>query len=166
MAVVDDILRTYKGPGRVMRGLLAMGRREDRALMFLMAACGLIFVAQWPRLARAAQETDRVLSLQQEITYYLLAWLIMWPLIFYGVAALSHLLARLIGGQGSHYTARLALFWALLASTPLALLYGLTAGFIGPGLQTNLIGALWLMAFAGIWTVNLRVAQGPDGAGI
>jgi hypothetical protein len=31
-----------------------MGRREDRALAMLIAACLVIFVAQWPRLSREA----------------------------------------------------------------------------------------------------------------
>ena len=35
-----------------------------------------------------------------------------------------------MGGQGSAYGARLAVFWALLSSAPLVLLNGLVAGFI------------------------------------
>ena len=40
----------------------------------------------------------------------------------YLVAGLSHLIARLVGGRGDWYRARMALFWSLLASTPLILL--------------------------------------------
>ena len=36
--------------------------------------------------------------------------------VFYLLAALAHFGARLFGGHGSFFGARIALFWALLAS--------------------------------------------------
>ena len=52
MALTVDIVRTWRAPRAVIRGLLNQGRREDRAVAFVMIACFLIFVAQWPRLKR------------------------------------------------------------------------------------------------------------------
>ena len=45
MSALTDIAATYRGPGGVLRRLLARGQREDRALAILMAGCALVFVA-------------------------------------------------------------------------------------------------------------------------
>lgn len=165
MAVTNDMMRTWRRPRGVMRDLLAQGQREDRALAYLMVACIVIFIAQWPRLSRLAAGFDlapdaAVPELSQLIAYEFLGWLMVWPLMFYGIGAVSHVVAKIIGGQGTWYTARLALFWSLLASTPAALLYGMMAGFLGtsaPG--TQLVGVFWLGALAIIWCQTLREAE-------
>jgi hypothetical protein len=77
----------------------------------------------------------------------------------YGVAALSHVIAKIFGGQGSWYTARLALFWTLLATSPLVLFYGLVRGLIGPGSQAVLVGAIGAVVFLLIWVQSLREAE-------
>ena len=155
MAVTSDIMRTWRGPRAVMRDLLDQGQREDRALAYLMAACIVIFIAQWPRLSRLAAGFDgtgaEAPELSRLIAYEFLGWLMVWPLMFYVIAAVVHVAAKVFGGQGDWYSARLALFWALLATTPMALLYGLMAGFLGPVAGANLVGALWLLSFIVIW---------------
>ncbi len=89
----------------------------------------------------------------------LLAWLFIAPVMFYVIAALSHLVARLFGGKGDMYGARLALFWAFLAASPLILLHGLVAGFIGPGPQLLGVGAVWMVVFLWFWMAGLIQAQ-------
>ena len=157
MSVSADIVATYRGPGRVMRRLLAMGQREDRALAILMAGCALVFIAQMPRLAREAHLTGQELNML--LGGALLGWLIIAPLAFYGFAALSHLFAKLLGGRGDWFGARLALFWSLLASGPLLLLNGLVAGFIGPGAALNAVGFVWLIVFIWFWVTGLWQAE-------
>ena len=160
MAVSSDIIATWRAPSRVMRKLLSMGQREDRALAILIAACFVIFVAQWPRLSRdtyLAGGEGPPLDAQLAITFF--AMLMIWPLMAYALAGLSHLIARIFGGRGSWYSARLALFWSLLATTPAWLLYGLVAGFIGPGPALQLVGGLLLLAFLTIWSLALREAE-------
>ena len=164
MAVTNDIVRTWRSPRAVVRDLLSQGVREDRAIAFLIISCFLVFVAQWPRLSRLAAGFDlpagaEVPELDRLMAYEFMAWLMFWPLILYGLAALSHIIARIFGGKGSWYGARLALFWALLSTVPLLLLHGLMAGFAGPGLQTDLVGALWLLAFGYVWIQGLREAE-------
>ena len=129
MPVTADITATYRGPGRVIGRLLDAGQREDRALVILMAFCVLMFIAQMPRLAREAHLNGTDLNMLMGGA--LMAWVFIAPLVLYLLAAVSHLVARLVGAKGSWYGARLALFWALLASSPLVLLHGLVAGFIG-----------------------------------
>lgn len=177
MSVSQDIVATWRRPRAVMRRLLSMGVREDRALAFLFAACALIFVAQLPRLQRAntleqqawlangAKASDLVATFQAEIAITGFAWLLVWPLFFYFIGGASHLIAKIFGGRGSFYTARLALFWSLLASSPAWLFHGLVSGFIGPGPAQQIAGVILIGAFLLFWSVCLREAEtNPEGA--
>ncbi|WP_298835902.1 YIP1 family protein [uncultured Roseobacter sp.] len=157
MPVTRDIPATYRGPGRVVRRLLAAGHREDRALAYLMAGCVLMFLAQLPRLAREAHLTGQELNMLMGAS--LMAWVFVAPLMLYCVAALSHIVAKLMRGRGTWYSARIALFWALLASSPLVLLNGLVAGFIGPGLELQLVGLAWISVFAWFWIGGMLAAE-------
>ncbi len=157
MPVTTDIVATYRGPGRVVDRLLAMGVREDRALAFLMGFSGLAFVAQLPALSRKAHLTGEPLDMLMGGA--LLGSVIMLPLLLYVVALVSHWVARLFGGKGTGYGARLALFWALLASSPLVLLNGLVAGFIGEGPALTGVGLLWSGVFLWFWFGGLRRTQ-------
>ncbi|MEM1075963.1 MAG: YIP1 family protein [Pseudomonadota bacterium] len=159
MTVTRNITATYKGPGRVVNGLLALGQREDRALAYLMAGCLVVFISQMPRLARQAHLTGEDLNMLMGAT--LLAWIFIAPLAFYCVASLSRLIAKLFKGKGTAYGARLALFWALLASSPLMLLNGLVAGFIGPGVELQVVGFLWFACFVWFWIGGLIASERP-----
>lgn len=167
MAVTRDIVATYKGPGRVVARLLDMGPREDRALAILMAACTVIFIAQWPRLARQAHLQPEI-ELDMLLGATLLAWVMIAPLLMYILSFLTHLVARALGGNGTGFGARIALFWALLASSPLILLQGLVAGFIGAGPALSAVGFVWLVVFAWFWLSGLKQAEwgaGKKGTG-
>jgi hypothetical protein len=157
MAVTADIVATYREPGQVMQRLLAMGRREDRALAILMAFCAVAFIAQLPGLSRAAHLTGQ--DLNPMMGGALMGTVFILPLLLYLLAGLSHLVVRLFGGQGSGYGARLALFWSLLATSPLVLLHGLVAGFIGTGTGLTAVGLIWLAVFLWFWFTCLRQAE-------
>ena len=157
MPVTSDITATYRGPGRVMRRLLDMGQREDRALAFLMAFCVIVFFAQMPRLAREAHLSGQELNVMLGGT--LLAWVFLAPLLLYAIAALTHLVALALGGKGNWFGARLALFWSLLATTPFLLLHGLVAGLIGPGPGLQAIGLIWLVVFGWFWLSSRSQAE-------
>lgn len=146
MSVSGDILRSWRRPGTVVGGLLAQGQREDRALVFLMVACGLIFLAQWPRLARTAQ-FDPEVPFQALLGGALMGWMFFAPLIFYGLAAVLRLAMAAVGLRIGWYAARLALFWALLAASPLWLLHGLVVGLAGPGGASTAAGLVVVGAF-------------------
>ncbi|WP_368373102.1 YIP1 family protein [Rubellimicrobium arenae] len=153
------------GPRAVIREHLARGENEARALAFLMIGCILVFVSQWPRLARTAQlEGDEFPRLA---AYALLGWLMIWPLVFYALAGVVHTVSRLTGGQGTAFGARLALFWSWLAASPLALLTGILAGFTGASILTNLAGLLWILVFIGLWWRSQgEAARGPQVYGV
>ena len=158
MPVSTDILESYRRPRQVFRRKLAGGTHEGRALATLIGACLLIFVAQWPGLARAAY-LDPAIPLDARMGGALLGTLFLLPPIAYAVSALSHLVARAFGGTGSFFTARLALFWALLAVSPLMLLQGLVRGFIGPGPALTLVGLAVLATFLMLWVTSLLESE-------
>ena len=156
MPVTADITATYRGPGRVMRKLLGMGAREDRALAFLMGFCVIAFIAQLPRLARQAHLQGEDLSML--MAGALMGSVFILPLLLYALAWATHLVRRVLGRAGTSYGARLALFWSLLASTPILLLYGLVGGFIGQGPALQLIGIVWVVIFLWFWIASLRAS--------
>ncbi len=156
MPVTRDIAATYRGPGKVIDRLLSMGAREDRALAIAMAACLVVFVGQWPRLAREAHLTGQ--ELNPMLGGALMGWIFIAPLMLYAIAFVSYLILRALGAQLSGFDARLALFWSFLAASPLILLHGLVAGFIGPGIQLTVVGGIWLAAFLWFWLSGLKTA--------
>lgn len=158
MAVSTDMLRAWRHPRALIREKLGQGPREDRALALLMAACGLLFVAQWPVHARAAY-LDPTTPLEARLGGALLGSLFLLPLLAYAVAGLSHLVARAVGGKGQGFGARLALFWALLAVAPVALLQGLVAGMIGPSPGLIAVQLLAGGGFLWIWLSMLVEAE-------
>ena len=89
-------------------------------------------------------------------------WVFILPLLLYGFAAFVWLLSKLARRKLTGYGARLSLFWALLASTPVLLLLGLVAGMIGPGIQLQLVGFLWLGVFGWFWLGGLIAAEQPE----
>jgi ABC-type multidrug transport system fused ATPase/permease subunit len=156
MSVTLDILATYKTPGPVFSRRMANGPREDLALVVLMAACFIMFLAQWPRLARQSHLTGE--ELNPLLGGALLGWVFIAPLFFYVVSILSHLVLRMLGKARMAYRTRMALFWALLATSPLILLQGLVAGFIGAGALNNIIGLICFAVFFWFWGAGLRQA--------
>jgi hypothetical protein len=153
MPFTQDIAATYRGPGKVVRRLVNAGQREDRALAILMVACAILFIARWPALARQAHLEG--LELNMLLGGTLMATVFLAPLLFYALAFVAHLIARAIGGQGPSFNARIALFWSLLASSPLILLNGLVAGYIGAGIQLTIVGLIWFCIFMWFWIAGM-----------
>ncbi|MGY6635361.1 MAG: YIP1 family protein [Alkalilacustris sp.] len=157
MSVTRNILDSWRNPMTVMRRLLAGGRREDRALMFLMGACFVIFLAQWPRLTRMSHEGAEA-PLQAMLGGALFGWMFIAPLLFYGLAAFLRLVCVALRRPIGWFEARLALFWSLLAASPLWLLNGLLNGVLGQGLVTVVVGFAILAAFFWLLAMSLATA--------
>jgi hypothetical protein len=67
--------------------------------------------------------------------------------------------AAAMGGQGSWYSARLALFWSLASITPAMLLMGLALAFLGQGQQTTALGVVVGAVFVIRWVLMLRETE-------
>jgi len=161
MSVTRTIVASWRRPRHVVRDLLARGRSEPFAFSLLVTFLILAFVARWPQAARISYQEPETLLLPQllALALALLATIPVW----YGLAALSHLVSRVFGGQGGWYAARLALFWALVATSPLMLLHGLIGGMLGDGTQATALGLVVGAGFLFQWINALIVAEGPDG---
>lgn len=157
MTVSTDLVATWWRPRAVLRQLLARGRSEPFAFSLLLVFLILAFVSQWPAAARAAYLEGEASAWPRILptAYGLLAAI---PFL-YGFAALGHLAARAMGGQGSWYGARIALFWALAAVGPLMLLQGLVSGMIGPGPALSAVTLVVAVAFLWLWATLLHEAE-------
>ncbi len=184
MALVTDIVGSYRRPRPVFSGLLARGADDKTGLVFLLLAMALGFVSQLPGVSRRANLPDPVLeaaiSAERDdvrpiegvevpeamvdakfsalMSAEIMVWFLILPLVFYGVAMLGHVVAKLFGGAPDTTASRLALFWALLVAVPLKLFHGLVFGMIGPGPALTAVGFLWFVVLMWNWSMNLRVA--------
>jgi hypothetical protein len=152
MGLVPDILRGWRDPAGLMQAKLGQG--EGAAVAAVMGASFLLFVAQWPRLAREAHVAPDI-PLEARLGAALLGLVFVLPLLLYAVASVSQIVLRGFGLRISGYAARLALFWAFLCLTPLLLLHGLAVGFLGQGLQVSALGALVIAGFFYLWVKML-----------
>ena len=157
MSVIREIGATYAGPHKVVARHLAVGPREDRALVILIAACALFFVSSWPINARIAHLEGK--ELNPLLGGSLMAWIFMAPLAFYVLSFVVKIVLSLFGWKGGAYGSRIALFWALLAASPVVLLNGLVLGFIGPGIQAQIVGLIWFVLFMWFWISGLFQAN-------
>jgi len=157
MPVTTDIVRSWRAPRTVFRSHLARGRSEPWAFALLVAFMLVAFIAQWPGVSREAfYSPEKPIAAQMfAIGMGMLAFIPVWYLL----AAISHWIARVLGGQGDHYGARLALFWALVTVSPLMLLLGLVKGMIGPGPGLVAVTAVTGASFLGFWILNLIEAE-------
>jgi Yip1 domain len=159
MSVTTDIVQSWRRPRAVIRRHLTRPVSEPFAFALLVTFLILAFIALWPGMSRTAT-LDPARPLVQQMVAAGLALLATIPL-WYLIAALSHAIARAMGGKGSFYRARLALFAALVAATPLVLLQGLTQGMIGPGPQATLVGVIAGAGFVILWIIMLIEAERP-----
>ncbi|MFO1202893.1 MAG: YIP1 family protein [Tabrizicola sp.] len=157
MTVTTDLVATWARPRAILRQHLARGRSEPFAVSFLLIFLLLAFVAQWPAAAREAHLAGEASALPRILprAFAVLATIPVW----YGLAAVSRLVAGALGGQGTWCSARIALFWALAAIGPLMLLQGLVAGMIGPGPALTTVTVLIGAGFLWLWLTLLHEAE-------
>lgn len=157
MSLIPDIVESWRAPARVVRRHLDRPRSEAFVFTFLFTFLLVAFVAQAPHASRMAFLEPEV-PMSQRLFAAFLGLLVTIP-FWYALAALSRLIAGAVGGRGTWYGARLALFWALVAMSPGMLLMGLSLGFLGQGAQTNALGAGIGLAFVLLWGLMLREAE-------
>ena len=136
MAVTSDIVATYRGPGKVMSGLLAQGRNEVRVLMFALMAGLLIFVALSPYQARAAHlDPEGPLAVRQYWSAFF--WIFVMPMLLYGLAAMVWAISRIAGQRLTGFRAD------PVVAGPRAWLY--RAGRAGADRRRALVGRVLLV---------------------
>ena len=158
MALTADILESWRHPRVVIRRLAARGRSEPFVLSFLLVFLLLAFTARAPSVAREVAATPNG-SLYPSLFGVALGTLALIP-VFYLLAALGHLTAKLMGGTGGYFEGRLALFWALTCTTPAILLDGLVHAFALGSHVLPVFDFLTFLVFIGLYTVMLREVEG------
>lgn len=158
MPLTSDILESWHSPRRVVRRLRNAGRSEPFVFTFLFVFLLLAFVSLAPYLARQTALNPDV-TLYQRLFGAALGLLALVP-FFYLLAALGHLVARLMGGTGGFYDGRLALFWALACSTPGMLFLGLVRSFRGDGPVVTALGLALFVSFITLYSLMLREVEG------
>lgn len=157
MSASTELLASWRSPRAGVRRHLARGVSEPFAFSLLLIFLILAFVGQWPVAAREAHFAADA-AVAPRILAKALAVLATVP-FWYGLAALSRIVAQALGGKGSWYSARVALFWALATVSPLMLLQGLVAGMIGPSPASWAVSVITGLAFLGIWLTMLHEAE-------
>ena len=157
MSVTTELVSTWKSPRAALRRHLARGVSEPFAFSLLLVFLIMAFIAQWPIAAREAFVADEPSAAPRILAraFAVLATIPLW----YGLAALSRIVARAMGGQGSWYGARIALFWALATIGPLMLLQGMVAGMVGAGPGLWLVNAIVGIGFLWLWLTMLHEAE-------
>ncbi|WP_167850865.1 YIP1 family protein [Tabrizicola caldifontis] len=157
MTVTTDLVATWRSPRAAVRRHLARGVSEPFAFSLLLVFLILAFIGQWPVAAREAflagepSAAPRILAR----AFAVLATIPLW----YGLAALSRLVSGALGGRGTWYGARIALFWALATVGPLMLLQGMVGGMIGPGPGLYAVTTAVGLAFLWLWFTMLHEVE-------
>jgi hypothetical protein len=155
MALVSDIVKSWHSPRLVIAQHARHRATEAFAFSLLITFLILAFLSQWPSMARAAWLHPEA-PLTQRMLAAALALLASIP-FWYGLAALSRMIAGQFGGKGGYLGARLALFTALLSAAPLMLIQGLISGFAGAGWVPMAAGIAVLLGFLYLW-INMLIA--------
>ena len=164
--LVEAMARAYRNPRGAMARQVAAGLSESRALIHLMLASTLFFVASLPSAIREARRIEIDDAVSGAIAAHLFAFGFVAPLVGYGVAAAVHLMARGFGGRGGFLGARAAVFWSALLAGPMALALALAG--VGAEIATGSERLPWLTylgyAALGFWlwlfAASLAEAEG------
>ncbi len=154
MSLSAAILATWRRPYRVVAALLQQERNEGRLLVFLLVALGLIFLAQIPRLERAASAE---VPFEALLVGALFALLMLAPVLFYLLALVLTGLLRLIAPVEG-YAVRFALFWALFSTAPLVLAQAAVDAMFGLAHLTLAVGIGIFVLFVVILGVGISAA--------
>lgn len=158
MSLMRNIARSYRAPGKVVSGLARDDLREPQVLFFGLLACGLIYVAQWPGLSRAAT-LDPSVTFEQRMGGALFGVMFLLPLVLYAIAGVLQFALRLVGRAAPGLYVRLAFFWALLAVTPLMLVQGGMIAFLGAHPAVTAFGFVVAGAFLYILGAGLHAVM-------
>lgn len=158
---VADIVGAYGGLRGSMRNQMDRGNDEARLMAYLAFGCFVIFLSFLPRLLSTdLSGTDQ--SIAAGITVWFFAVMFFAPLILYGIAAISHLIAKAFGAKGPYHNARHAVAWMLVVLSPVLIVKGMLGSVFITLELPMAIGALnALLAFAilRIWGAFLAESE-------
>lgn len=153
-------LEAWGGPRASLRAELADGPTEGRLLAFLLLSLLLAWLADLPRMM---QEAARLGLAGGEIAgMAFVSYMLLSPLLIYALAGMVTLSARLLGGKGSHFAHRAAIFWGALCTFPLYFVESTVETMLG-GVIGQIAGILSSVAAIVIIGAMVAEANGFDG---
>lgn len=162
--ILGDIIGLRAGLRASFEALLERQPGEERMFAYLAIASLAGFLVGLPttfEIAAGMEDKDAIIGL---VAGRFVAFMMFGTLFLYGVAALSHGVAKWgFGGRGTHPSARLALFWAVFLSIPLGLvqmLLGQVFPVLGLEWLIGPIGVGLFLFWVWIWTSFLAIAEG------
>lgn len=160
MTVTREIVRSYRGFGASMQRQIDSNPGEERVLVYLVMACLIFFIARVPGLLElsAAAATAEISSVALFVTN-LVGSFFFAPLMLYGLAALSHVVAKIFRGKGSFFHARLGLFWSLLLVSPLALVSTIIQSALPMEWLAQVLSFVMFVLFAYVWASCISVSE-------
>ncbi len=163
---VAHIIGAYGGLRESMRREMARKVGEEHLLALVSYGSFVVFLSFLPRLFATDLRANPDQSIAAGVTVWFFAVMFFFPLVLYGIAALSHLIAKRFGAKGPYFNARHALFWMLAVLSPVLIVKAMLASVvmqIGGGWTPVLLGVLnllLLLAILRIWGAFLAEAEG------
>lgn len=162
MSLVKSIITSYRDPAPVYQRMWAGGVEERTNLALVMGVCVTGFVSAWPGLSRQAFLTGE--PLDQLMGGALLGWVMIAPLLLYVIALMMFFVSRIWRSALNVAQVRRVLFWSLTVASPLMLLHGLVAGFIGVGPAKTVVGFVWAAVVIRTAAIGFRSVKEDDHA--
>ncbi|MCF6329825.1 MAG: YIP1 family protein [Henriciella sp.] len=165
MTLYSEILRAYRGFGASMRRQLEQNLREERLLLYAVLASFLLFVARVPGMIDIARNsTNAEITIANLIGTSFVTTFFFGVIMMYGIASVSHLIAKIFKGAGTFQEARLAFFWSALVIAPLYLVVVASRVFIPVPEFVNFSNLAIGILFVYCWGTCLSIAEKFEGA--
>lgn len=163
---LPEIIKAYGGLRPSMRQQLDRKPGEEHLLALLVFGCFVVFLSFLPRLLA----TDLSQTPDQSIAAGVIMWffvvMFFLPLGLYGVAWISHIVAKAFGATNASKNARHALFWALAVLSPILIAKAMLASvFIqldsaSAQMVLNVLNIILTLAILRIWGAMLAESKG------
>lgn len=164
--LLSSILAGYPDFRASARARLAARPRDAELLMLAFLVSGVGFVTGLPGAAQTAAGIDQPDALIGVLAGRAFAALFLVPLFLFALSGVLHLGARLFGGAGDFYAARVAVIWAVVLALPLVVLNGLASAMMlyvsGPAVQVSAGIISLLSSGAFLWILAGCLAAAED----
>ncbi len=159
---VGEMLAAWNDLRGSIRRQMDLHPREATITAYIMFGCFGIFLGFLPRLFATDLSNSPDQSLAAGVVIWLFVVMFFAPLFFYGLSALTHLVAKQFGGKGTYYTARLSMGWMLVVTVPLILIKTLFGSIVlnsGIG-GLQLLNLLLISAMVYVYAVFIHETEG------
>lgn len=163
---LPEIINAYGGLRTSMRTQIDRGYGEEKLLALVTFGSFIVFLSFLPRLFATDISGNPDQSFAGGIIMWFFVVMFFFPLVLYGIGAISHLIAKPFGGSGPFFNARHSLFWMLAVISPYLIvkaMLGSIALQIGGVLGGNILAGLniiLVLIVLRIWGAFLAESEG------